>query len=201
MISQMPPERRDVLATLVLLELFNQALRGERRLGEVLDHAEGGRPSGRPPAGVPKSAVACWVKTRNRIPCQALEEFSLLVHKCRESALTSSDERRVAELLEVMSFPDVARLWWEKAAMSGDEDARDYLEVLREEQMHFEQLAEVRARIAALRCQIRELEESREGFRGKLGKHFRESELDRFFAEIEQFLANPDQVADGGRIC
>ncbi|GAA0925082.1 hypothetical protein [Streptomyces thermoalcalitolerans] len=201
--SQTPPERWSALAALVLLELFDQALHGERRLGEVSDHTAGGRPEGRPPAGVLNRALAFWEK-KNEIPLQAFEELSSLVRKWQKSALTPSDERRVAELLEVMNLPDAARIWWEKAAKSGDEDAKDYLEVLHEEQKHFKQVTLLHARIAALRhkiCEPREPEESQENYwREEVGKHLTKSELSRFFAEIEQFLANPDQVADGGRI-
>lgn len=132
--SQTPPERWSALAALVLLELFDQALHGERRLGEVSDHT----------AGVLNRALAFWEK-KNEIPLQAFEELSSLVRKWQKSALTPSDERRVAELLEVMNLPDAARIWWEKAAKSGDEDAKDYLEVLHEEQKHFKQVTLLRA--------------------------------------------------------
>jgi hypothetical protein len=40
---------------------------------------------------------------------------------------------RIAELTEFVDGIDTARQWWEKAAAAGDEDARDYLEVLGEE--------------------------------------------------------------------
>ncbi|WP_431985237.1 hypothetical protein [Streptomyces qinglanensis] len=46
----------------------------------------------------------------------------------------AQETRRVAEVLEFLDRDDEARSWWEKAALKGDEDARDYLYVVDSEQ-------------------------------------------------------------------
>ena len=42
--------------------------------------------------------------------------------------------RRIAELFELLDLDEVALHWWSRAALLGDRDAADYLEVLREDQ-------------------------------------------------------------------
>jgi hypothetical protein len=42
--------------------------------------------------------------------------------------------RRIAELFELLDLDEIALHWWSRAALLGDRDAADYLEVLREDQ-------------------------------------------------------------------
>ncbi|MFC1412857.1 hypothetical protein ACEZCY_28095 [Streptacidiphilus sp. N1-12] len=42
--------------------------------------------------------------------------------------------RRIAEIFELLDLDDVALHWWSRAALLGDRDAADYLEVLRQDQ-------------------------------------------------------------------
>lgn len=46
---------------------------------------------------------------------------------------TPQQLRRLAELAESLYDNEAARLWWEKAARAGDQDAADYLAVLDDE--------------------------------------------------------------------
>jgi len=57
-------------------------------------------------------------------------EISDELHRCVRCAVAGdpSSARRVAELLEVAGFDELAALWWGRAAELGDPDAADYLE-------------------------------------------------------------------------
>ncbi|WP_404871085.1 hypothetical protein ACI1MP_38235 (plasmid) [Kitasatospora griseola] len=54
------------------------------------------------------------------------------VHRL-ERPVNGSPERTVAELLELLELDEAAYSWWAEAALLGDEDAIDYLEILEEE--------------------------------------------------------------------
>ncbi|MFJ5726048.1 hypothetical protein [Streptomyces sp. NPDC093149] len=204
MSSWMFDEEREAFGRLVLLELFDQALHEENRLGEVSDLTLnlGGRPSCRPPAG------ACLVTVedpfrvrdllRDRRQRNRLYELFKLLNKDTKGQLKPAEERRVAEIAEAFGDLKAAYGWWRRAAASGDEDAKDYVEILEEElgvsdapddaavsrRLFREQFTVPQVRLMRRFC-------SRE--------RIAEDELNDLFGEIEQFLSNPDQVADGGR--
>ncbi|WP_405593898.1 hypothetical protein OG741_37505 [Streptomyces sp. NBC_01410] len=209
MSSWMFDEEREAFARLVLLELFDQAMCEETGLGEVSDLLihQGGRPSGRPPAG----ACLVWDERPFRVrdligdliangrQRERLLELVKLINKETKSPITSAEARRVAEIAEAIGDLKVAYRWWCRAAASGDEDARDYLEILKEDlgvvsDVPDEAIKERRLfREQFMLRQVRVLRSlcSRE--------RVAEKELNDLFGEIEQFLSNPDQVADGGR--
>jgi hypothetical protein len=204
MSSWMFDEEREAFGRLVLLELLDQALREESRMGEVSDLTLnlGGRPSGRPPAGACLATVENPHRVRNllRDPRQRnrLRELFKLLNKDTKSQLEPAEERRVAEIAEAFGDLKAAYGWWQRAAASGDEDAKDYVEILEEElgvsdapddtttssRLFFVQFTVPQVRLLRRFCNREQIAES---------------ELNDLFEEIEQFLSNPDQVADGGR--
>lgn len=205
MSSWMFHEEREAFGRLVLLELFDQALREENRLGEdsVLTLNQGGRPSGRPPAGACLVTVENPLRTRDllrdRRQRRRLFELFRLLNKDTKNQLEPAEERRVAEIAEAFGDLKAAYGWWRRAAASGDEDAQDYVEILEEElgvsdipddaatsrKLFREQFAAPQVRLLRRFCSDEQIAES---------------ELTDLFREIEQFLSNPGQVADhGGR--
>lgn len=122
------PEERGairLLALWLLLEGSEQAFSKGSRIGEDSVQAEGGQPSGWPPAPAPCLEI---VGGNHRIG--AVRELHTLLKKEIDDSATPQETRRVAEILEFLDRDDVARSWWEKAALKGDEDARDYLHIL-----------------------------------------------------------------------
>ncbi|MEV6201520.1 hypothetical protein AB0M64_16325 [Streptomyces sp. NPDC051771] len=185
---------RDALARLVLLELFQQALCDDRRLGEVSDRV-GGRPSGRPPAG------EAYRLLHESFPMSTLNHFRELADLLKRSddgGICAAEQRRAAELWELLNEQSYANYWWQRAADSGDEDAKDYLEILKEEntfrpeERHVSTDDRLADCVKALNLHRRELSRSDRPLVTK-------RDIERMFAEIEKILTNPDQVADGGR--
>ncbi|MBH5338812.1 hypothetical protein IHE55_30185 [Streptomyces pactum] len=119
--THQPEERGAIrlLALWLLLEGSEQAFSKGSRIGEDSVQAEGGQPSGWPPA-----PALCLENVG------AVRELRILLKKEIDDSATSQETRRVAEILEFLDRDDVARSWWEKAALKGDEDARDYLRIL-----------------------------------------------------------------------
>ncbi|MFE2246662.1 hypothetical protein [Streptomyces lavendulae] len=174
-------EQRDELVRLVLLELWKQA--DDRGLGEISAPGQGGRPSGRPPAGG---------SAEKSLKLKALTELIATLNALTVSSSSCPEDlRRVAELFELLGDQPLANRWWKKAALAGDEDARDYLDVLEEEALEIEHARPVLP-VGDLR---RNLDSRLRGLRRTL----RESEIDRLMKEVERFLESPDQVVDGGR--
>ncbi|WP_159103620.1 hypothetical protein [Streptomyces sp. CS149] len=125
--TQQPEERGAIrlLALWLLLEGSEQAFSKGSRIGEDSVQAEGGQPSGWPPAPAPCLEI---VDGNHRIG--AVRELRTLLKKEVDDSATPQETRRVAEILEFLNRDDVARSWWEKAALKGDEDAQDYLHIL-----------------------------------------------------------------------
>ncbi|HEY8983290.1 MAG TPA: hypothetical protein VIU15_27390 [Streptomyces sp.] len=123
-----------LLALRFLVEGAERALTRGLRTGEESVQAEGGRPSGRPPAPVP-----CLEDLFGQyfVPEIHGELVALLAKDYRRSA-TPQETRRTAELLEFMDREKEARPWWEKAARRGDRDAQDYVEILNAEEIEVE---------------------------------------------------------------
>ncbi|MEW2553656.1 hypothetical protein AB0957_18215 [Streptomyces zhihengii] len=203
--SWMFDEEREALGRLVLLELFDQALCEESRLGEVsvLILKQWGRPSGRPPAG------ACLVTDggsplrvrdllRDRRQRTRLCELLSLLNKDAKGPLEPSEERRVAEIAEAFGDLKAAYGWWRRAAASGDEDAKDYVEIL-EEELGVSDAPDDAAKSRRLFREHFTVPPIQVLRRFCSREKIAESELNDLFGEIEQFLSNPDQVADGGR--
>lgn len=204
MSSWMFDEEREAFGRLVLLELFDQALREENRLGEVsyLTLNQEGRPSGRPPAGACLVTVENPLRVRDllrdRRQRDRLCELFKLLNKDTKNQLEPAQERRVAEIAEAFGDLKAAHGWWRRAAASGDEDAKDYVEILEEELG----VSEVPDDAATSRRLFREhftVPQVRLLRRFCSREQIAEAELNDLFGEIEQFLSNPDQVADGGR--
>ncbi|MBY8345798.1 hypothetical protein LXH13_39590 [Streptomyces spinosirectus] len=119
-----------LLALWVLLDGSEQAVSKSPRIGEDSVQAEGGQPTGRPPA--PAICLPYSIDGNHRVG--ALNELRILLKKELNDCARPQETRRVAEILELMEWDTEARTWWQKAADKGDEDAQDYLEVLDAEQ-------------------------------------------------------------------
>lgn len=204
MSSWMFDEEREAFARLVLLELFDQALCEETRLGQVSDLLvnQGGRPSGRPPAGACLATEEHAIHVRdlilNRRHRDRLVELLKLFNKDLKDEIVPAEIRRVAEIIE--SFGDLrgSYRWWQRAAISGDEDAKDYLEIL-EEDLEVSDVPDEEGKSRTLfreQFTLRQVTTLRRLYSRECVS---EKELNDLFGEIEQFLSNPDQVADGGR--
>ncbi|MFF8445886.1 hypothetical protein ACF07U_34060 [Streptomyces californicus] len=125
--THQPEERGAIrlLALWLLLEGSEQAFSKGSRINEDSVQAEGGQPSGWPPAPAPCLEI---VDGNHRIG--AVRELRTLLKKEVDDSATPQETRRVAEILEFLNRDDVTRSWWEKAALKGDEDAQDYLHIL-----------------------------------------------------------------------
>ncbi|MEU0650395.1 hypothetical protein [Streptomyces umbrinus] len=124
-----------LLALWVLLEGSEQAVSKNPRIGEDSAKAEGGQPTGWPPAPAP--CLRYVTQESHRVGL--INELRTLLTKELDDCARPQETRRVAEILELMNWDSEARTWWQKAASRGDEDARDYLEILEAEQ--YEQLS------------------------------------------------------------
>ena len=123
-----------LLALWLLLEGSEQALSKGSRIGENPVQAEGGQPAGWPPAPAPCLEHRGIGNQRIGV----VRELRALLMKEIDDSATPQETRRVAEILELLDRDNEARSWWEKAALKGDEDARDYLHILdaeKEEQL------------------------------------------------------------------
>ncbi|MFE1442922.1 hypothetical protein [Streptomyces sp. NPDC058739] len=119
-----------LLALWVLLEGSEQAVSKSPRIGEDSAQAEGGQLTGWPPAPAP--CLPYSINGNHR--AGAFLELRTLLKKEIDDCAKPQETRRVAEILELMDWDSEARTWWQKAAAKGDEDARDYLEILDAEQ-------------------------------------------------------------------
>ncbi|MDW4910695.1 hypothetical protein RB628_36580 [Streptomyces sp. ADMS] len=207
--THQPEERGTIrlLALWLLLEGSEQVLSKGSRIAEDPVQAEGGQPAGWPPAPAP-----CLEDNGNgnhRIG--AARELRALLKKEIDDSATPQETRRVAEILEFLDRDNEARSWWEKAALKGDEDARDYLHVL-----DAERVQELSA------CSGREKEHTEEAFSvfvssfvcraagirvsadrvdwalGKAGIGLSEA-TQALVREIEDFLAHLDHTTGGPR--
>lgn len=119
-----------LLALWVLLDRSEQAVSKSPRIGEDSFQAEGGQPTGWPPA---PAACLPYIVIDGNHRVGALNELRTLLKKELHDCARPQETRRVAEILELMEWDVEARTWWQKAADKGDEDAQDYLEVLNAE--------------------------------------------------------------------
>ncbi|MFI0862236.1 hypothetical protein ACH4RA_18580 [Streptomyces smyrnaeus] len=131
--------------------------------------------------------------------------------------------RRMAELCELLDQEDMARLLWERAAQMGDEDAQNYLEVLEEEdtEQPTAKNTDSPSREASLPdpvdewCRIRRAEKwdyppiqaikirimSGHSERAQAIRNVAlEAVTHQMVGKIEQYIANPDHITDGGRL-
>ncbi|WP_030895954.1 hypothetical protein [Streptomyces sp. NRRL F-5053] len=108
-----------LIAALWLLSRADKALTEiPRRPGDSALAAGEGRPS--PAQG------------HERRDIEALVELASLLARCDQ--VDGAEVRRTAELCELIGRDDMARIYWQRAAEMGDEDARSYLEILEEEE-------------------------------------------------------------------
>ncbi|MEU2209686.1 hypothetical protein [Streptomyces hygroscopicus] len=119
-----------LLAVWALLERCEQALSKSPRTPEDSVQTEGGQPAGWPPGPAP-----C---PDDREHTEAKSELVLLLARECAHKTTAQETRRIAELLEYLNRDEEALCWWQWAAERGDEDARDYLELLRAERQEQE---------------------------------------------------------------
>jgi hypothetical protein len=119
-----------LLAAWVLLERSEQALSKSPRTPVDSAQAEGGQLAGWPPA------LAECPDGPERIGAKG-ELVILLARECEQKA-TAQETRRIAELMEYLDRDEEALTWWQWAAERGDEDAADYLEMLRAERLEKE---------------------------------------------------------------
>lgn len=119
-----------LLAVWALLERSEQALSKSPRTPEDSVQAEGGQLTGWPPAPAP-----C---PDDREHTEAKGELVLLLARECAHKTTAQETRRIAELLEYLDRDEEAMRWWLWAAERGDEDARDYLEMLSAERQEQE---------------------------------------------------------------
>ncbi|MBL3671620.1 hypothetical protein JL475_38300 [Streptomyces sp. M2CJ-2] len=119
-----------LLAVWALLERSEQALTRSSRTPEDSAQAEGGQLAGWPPAPAP-----C---PDDREHTEAKSELVLLLARECARKTTAQETRRIAELLEYLDRDAEALNWWQWAAERGDQDARDYLEMLHTERQEQE---------------------------------------------------------------
>ncbi|TKS98695.1 hypothetical protein [Streptomyces lasalocidi] len=193
-----------LLAVWALLERSEQALSNGSRTPEDSVQAEGGQLAGWPPAPAP-----C---PDDREQTEAKGELVLLLARECAHKTTAPETRRIAELLEYLNRDEEAMRWWQWAAERGDEDARDYLEMLHAERYGQENPS-------ADSPTLEELENSAALYVWKssetnAGSHTFaavqlalsaavNSELSedakQLVREIEEYLQHPDRMTDGRR--
>ncbi|MBB4789402.1 hypothetical protein [Streptomyces nodosus] len=111
-----------LLAGWVLLVRSEQALSKGPRTPADSAQAEGGQLTGWPPAPAPSPDIREESAARSEL-------VLLLARECAQKS-TAQETRRIAELLEYLDRSEDAIFWWQWAAARGDEDARDYLDIL-----------------------------------------------------------------------
>jgi hypothetical protein len=200
------PEERGairLLALWLLLEGSEQAVSKGSRIGENPVQAEGGQPSGWPPAPAPSPETSGIGNHRLGV---RRELHSLLKKEIDDSA-TPQETRRVAEILEFLDRDDEARRWWKKAALKGDQDALDYLHVLDAENeenlsacsLGGEQADEAfRSFVSAFACPSLLIADRLDSALGEAGVRMPEGSQN-LVREIEDFLAHLDHTTGGPR--
>ncbi|MFE0449129.1 magnesium and cobalt transport protein CorA [Streptomyces fungicidicus] len=206
--THQPEERGTIrlLALWLLLEGSEQAISKGSRITEDPVQAEGGQPSGWPPA-----PALCLENINGNHRTSVFRELSNLLKKEIVNSATPQETRRVAEIFEFLDKDDLARIWWEKAALKGDEDACDYLHILD---------AENEERLSA--CNRRGEERTEEAFKSfarsfacrAVGTRVAADKVDRALGEagtglsavtqalvreIEDFLTHLDHTTGGPR--
>lgn len=204
-----------LFAMLLLLDRADQALTKGPRTPEDSAQAEGGRLSGRPPAPAPYPQPS--------LRKQAMCELAELLHRDAERTATGPDLRRVAEIWEFLDRDQLARCWWIKAARMGDEDAKDYLEVLESESHleppeHHSDSTELRETVMRRMREKLHSPDSKEGkaavcekfvlrlaletplLLSRAGKEEITGEVQSMIREIEEYLASPEHLTDGRRL-
>ncbi|WP_143079203.1 hypothetical protein [Streptomyces monashensis] len=207
--TRQPEERGTIrlLALWLLLEGSEQAFSKGSRIGEDPVQAEGGQPAGWPPAPAP--CLEDHGNGNHRIG--VVRELRTLLKKEVDDSATPQETRRVAEILEFLDRDNVARSWWERAALKGDEDARDYLHILdaeSEEELsaccgHGKEHTEeaFRSFVSGFACRsagIRVAADRVDWALGEAGVGLSEA-TQALVREIEDFLAHLDHTTGGPR--
>ncbi|MFI5635384.1 hypothetical protein OIE61_44455 [Streptomyces sp. NBC_01762] len=207
--THQPEERGTIrlLALWLLLEGSEQALSKDSRIGENPVQAEGGQPSGWPPAPAP--CLENLGNGNHRIG--VVRELRTLLKKEIDDSAAPQETRRVAEILELLDRDHEARTWWERAALKGDEDARDYLHILETEREEEVSACHGRERerteeafktfVSAFVCQsagIRVVADRVDSALGEAGVGLSEA-TQALVREIEDFLTHLDHTTGGPR--
>ncbi|MFF7852111.1 hypothetical protein ACFZDF_31640 [Streptomyces sp. NPDC007910] len=200
------PEERGairLLALWLLLEGAEQAVSKGSRIGENPVQAEGGQPSGWPPAPAPCPETSGSGNHRLGVR----RELHSLLKKELDDSATPQETRRVAEILEFLDRDDEARSWWKRAALKGDQDALDYLHVLdveNEENLSAcslggEQADEAfRSFVSAFACPSLLLADRLDSALGEAGVRMPEGSQN-LVREVEDFLTRLDHTTGGPR--
>lgn len=194
-----------LLAVWALLERSEQALSKSPRTREDSAQAEGGQLAGWPPAPAP-----C---PDDEERTEAKGELVLLLARECAHKITAEETRRIAELLEYLDRDEEALRWWQWAAERGDEDARDYLEMILAERQEREILqgddasvaSKLQSDAALFVCKVsRESTGSHTFAAVQLALNAAANpelsdEAKQLVKEIEDYLRHPDRMTDGRR--
>ncbi|MFE6357585.1 hypothetical protein ACFVOO_32555 [Streptomyces rochei] len=192
-----------LLAVWALLERSEQALSRSPRTPEDSVQAEGGQPAGWPPAPAP-----C---PDGREHTEAKSELVLLLARECTHKTTAQETRRIAELLEYLDRDEQALRWWQWAAERGDEDARDYLELLRAERQEQENASvesPVSSELDSAALYVWKASGTNAGSHTFAAVQLALSaaanpelseDAKQLVREIEEYLQHPDRMTDGRR--
>ncbi|MEU1660936.1 hypothetical protein ABZ527_33235 [Streptomyces griseofuscus] len=193
-----------LLAVWALLERSEQALSKSSRTPEDSAQAEGGQLTGWPPAPAPCPDDRGQTEARGEL-------VLLLARECAHKT-TAQETRRIAELLEYLDRDEQALRWWKWAAERGDEDSRDYLELLHTERQEQENSSAESPATSALENSAALYVWKTSGT--NTGSHtFAAVQLalsaannpelsedaKQLVREIEEYLQHPDRMTDGRR--
>lgn len=209
------PEKSTTSRLIAALWLLNQAdealTETPRRPGDSA-LAEGGRPAGRPPAPA---------QGHEYRDMEALLELAYLL--TRGDQADGAELRRTAELCELFDRDDMARVYWQRAAELGDEDAQSYLEVLEEEEDEFPERRDVyfsspedALRRLVVKVSMTQEMEAMVCMPSSMSPDIiyntrppevsqklqdRQAEIARkTISDIDRYIHNPDHITDGGRL-
>ncbi|GGU70474.1 hypothetical protein [Streptomyces daghestanicus] len=193
-----------LLAVWALLERSEQALSKSPRTPEDSAQAEGGQPASWPPAPAP-----C---PDDREQTEAKGELVLLLARECDHKATAQETRRIAELLEYLDRDEEALRWWQWAAERGDEDARDYLDLLHTERQEQESspvesptLSELENSAALYVWKASGTDSGSHTFAAvqlalsAAANPELSEDAKRLVRQIEEYLQHPDRMTDGRR--
>ncbi|MER7794696.1 hypothetical protein [Streptomyces sp. NPDC097640] len=194
-----------LLAVWALLERSEQALSKSSRTPEDSVQAEGGQLAGWPPAPAPCPDDPEHTEAKGEL-------VLLLARECAHKA-TAEETRRIAELLEYLDRDEEALRWWKWAAERGDEDARDYLEMLHTERQEHDSPpkndspmpSQLGTNPALFVCEASGTSAGTHTFAAvqlalsAAANPELSEEVKQLVREIEEYLQHPDRMTDGRR--
>lgn len=199
-----------LLAIWLLLEGSERAFSMSSRTPGDSAQAEGGQSAGWPPAPGPRPP-ATGGHQHQRI--EAIKELATLLRRECSQRATAEETRRIAELLEYLDRDEEALTWWKKAASKGDDDARDYLDILRTEaeggnRMNSDPPGDQEKKSDFLAAFVQKANGTVAGLdtfaavqialNSAIGPEVSEA-AKQLVGEIEKYLTHPDRMTDGRR--